>query len=357
MSKSPRTVTTTRRTRVAATTGALALAAGLLTACSGSGEAIEANEEGNRLIRVAAPFTSTMNSAFLYAEGAGIFEKYNIETEFIEVDGARSLAATIGGSVDMAITSAVNPLAALEQDQEFYVVAQIGNGFPESVIVSQSEWEKSGLEEDSSFEDKMKFLKGKPWGVSSPEGSSVYMARYMFQLAGMTQDDFNMNSLGSSSGTLAALQEEKVVAGSMGSPLPQVAQAEGYAHMFLDVTAGEVPELQNTLTSIVAVTPQFYANNEDLVEDFRAALGEAQKLVYDDSETVDEWMYENKFDGSDKDAVLGGVASQRAGGSISQTPEVDPEAAEKLVTFMEATGQDVPDGWQRLFIDFPEFEG
>ncbi len=356
MSKSPRTVTT-RRTRVAAATGALALSAGLLTACSSSGEAIEANEEGNRLIRVAAPFTSTMNSAFFYGEGAGIFDEYDIETEFIEVDGARSLAATIGGSVDMAITSAVNPLAALEQDQAFYVIAQIGNGFPESVLVETDAYEKSGLTDDSTFEEKMEFLRGKPWGVSSPEGSSVYMARYMFELAGFSQDDFNMKSLGSSSGTLAALQEQKVVAGSMGSPNPQVAEAEGYAKIFLDVTAGEVPELQNTLTSVVAVTPEFYENNKDLVDDFRAAMAEAQALVYDDPETVDEWMYDNKFDGSPKDAVLGGVASQRDGKSIATEPEVDPEAAEKMVEFMKATGQVVPDDWKRIFMDFDEFEG
>lgn len=357
MIKSLSAAARSRRTRLAAAASALALASGLLAACGNSGETIEASDDGNRLIRVAAPFVSTMNSAFLYAQGAGIFDKYNIDTELIEVDGARSLAATIGGSVDMAITSAVNPLAALEQDQEFYVIAQIGNGFPESVLVESDAYEQSGLTDDSSFEEKMNFLKGKPWGVSSPEGSSVYMARYMFQLAGLSEDDFNMKSLGSSSGTLAALQKKKVVAGSMGSPLPQVAEEDGYAHIFLDTTAGEVPELQNTLTSVVAVTPAFYENNKELVDDFRKALAEAQGLVYSDSETVDEWMYENHFDGSPKQAVLDGVASQRAGGSIAKEPEVDPEAAEKLVTFMEATGQDVPDGWQGIFIDFPEFKG
>lgn len=337
--------------------GGLTLAAGLLAACGSSGATVETNEDGNRAIRIAAPFVSTMNSAFLYAEGTGIFEKYDIETELIEVDGARGLASTLGGSTDMAITSSVNPLAALEQGQDFYIIAQIGNGFPESVLIESDAYAESGLDDDSTFEEKMEFLRGKAWGVSSPEGSSVYMARYMFQLAGFDEDDFNMNSLGSSSGTLAALQEDKVVAGSMGSPLPQTAEAEGYAKIFIDTTAGEVPEMKNLLTSIVAVTPEFYSNNKDLIDDFRAALAEAQKLVYEDSETVDEWMYDNHFDGSPKDAVLAGVESQREGGSIAQQPEVDPEAAEKMVTFMEATGQTVPGDWRKLFMDFPEFAG
>ncbi|MET7422171.1 ABC transporter substrate-binding protein [Dactylosporangium sp. NPDC005555] len=333
------------------------LAASLLTACANGGDTIEANAAGNRKIRVAAPFSSTMNSAFLYAAGAEIFKKYNIETEFIEVDGARSLAATMGGSVDMAITSAVNPLAALEQKQDFYIIAQIGNGFPESVIIESEAYKNSGLNENSTFKEKMQFLKGKPWGVSSPEGSSVYMARYMFQLAGLSKDDFNMNSLGSAAGTLAALKEKKVVAGSMGSPLPQVAESQGYAKIFLDVSAGAVPELTNVLTSVVAVTPRFYQNNKALVEEFRKALGEAQGLVYSDSATVDQWVYANKFEGSPKGAVLAGVANQRKGGSISRTPQVDPAAAEKLVSFMKATGQPVPDNWKTIFLDLPEFKG
>ncbi len=328
------------------------LGAGLLTACGGGGKTIEADAKtGNRKIRIAAPFISTMNSAILYAQGNGIFEKYDIETSLVEVHGGGGLQATLGGSTDMAITSSVNPVAALEQGQEFPIIAQIGNGFPESVLITADGWKESGLKEDSPLADKMKFLAGKPWGVSSPQGSSSYMAKYMFQLAGLSDDDFKMNSLGSTSGTLAALKSKKVLAGSMGAPYPQVAESEGYAKVFINVSGGEVPELTNTLTSVVAVTPDFYKNNKQLVEDFRKALGEAQKLVYEDSATVDEWMYKNHFDGSPKEAVLAGVEDQRKGNSIAREPAVDPQAAERLVAFMKATGQPVPDDWRKIFVD------
>lgn len=341
--------------RMVALAAGAGLAATVLAACSSAGDVIEADEEtGNRTIRIAMPFISTMNSAIFYGAGNGIFEKHNIEIEFLEVDGARGLSSTLSGSVDMAITSAVNPVAALEQDQEFYIVAQIGNSFPESVLVTTADFERfesAGGSIDSPWQDKMDFLRGEAWGVSSPEGSSVYMARYMFQLAGFAQDDFNMNSLGSSSATLAALNSEQVVAGSMGSPNPQIAEADGYAKVFISVAGGEVPELRNTLTSVVAVPPQFYEANTELVEDFREALAEAQQLVYDDPEAVDNWMYENHFDGSPKDAVLRGVSEQREGDTIAREPEVSEEAAENLVAFMRETGQDVPDDWRKIFID------
>jgi ABC-type nitrate/sulfonate/bicarbonate transport system substrate-binding protein len=332
----------------------LTLVAGLLAACSSgnAGATVEADEEtGNRSIRVALPFISTMNSAVLYGQGSGIFEKHGIEMSFIEVDGARGLAATLGGSVDMVVTSAVNPLAALEQGQEIPVIAQIGNGFPESVIVTTTDWTESGLSDDSPWEKKMEFLRNKPWGVSSPQGSSSYMARYMFQLAGFSADDFNMKSLGSASATLAAVEAETVTAGSMGAPNPQVAEAEGYAKVFISVAGGEVPELQNTLTSVVAVSQTFFDNNPELIADFKTALAESQEAVYADSATVDEWMYTTYFEGSPKEAVLQGVEEQREGGAIARTPAVDPAAAEKLVTFMRETGQEVPDDWRNIFVD------
>ncbi|GAA0835234.1 ABC transporter substrate-binding protein [Streptosporangium amethystogenes subsp. fukuiense] len=343
----------TRGTRRLATIAlSVLLTAGTLTACGGGGETIAADAKtGNRKIRIAAPFISTMNSAILYAQGTGILKKHNIEAEFIEVHGGGSLQATLGGSTDMAITSSVNPMAALQQGQEFPIIAQVGNGFPESVIITASAWKESGLKDDSSLKDKMKFLAGKPWGVSSPQGSSSYMAKYMFQLAGLSADDFKMNSMGSASGTLAGLKSEKVVAGSMGSPYPQVAESEGYAKLFVNVSGGEVPELTNTLTSVVAVTPDFYKNNKELVADFRKALGEAQKEVYENSAVVDEWIYKEKFEGSPKDAVLSGVKDQRDGGAIAKQPEVSEESAERLVAFMKATGQPVPDDWRKIFVD------
>jgi NitT/TauT family transport system substrate-binding protein len=331
--------------------GAL-LATGALAACGDDGKTIQADKDtGNRKIRIAAPFVSTLNSAVLYAQGTGIFAKYNIETSFVEVSNAGGLQATLGGSTDMAITSSVNPVAALQQGQEFPIIAQIGNGFPESVLVTADAWKESGLRDDSPLADKMKFLAGKAWGVSSPQGSSSYMARYMFQLSGLKDSDFKMTSLGSAAGTLAALKGKKVVAGSMGSPYPQVAEAEGYAKVFINVTGGEVAELRNTLTSVVAVTPEFLKNNKDLVEDFKKALGEAQKLVFDKASEVDDWVYKTHFEGSPKEAVLAGVKDQRAGGAIAKTPNVDPEAAERLVKFMRATGQPVPDDWKKIFVD------
>ncbi|GAA0983307.1 hypothetical protein GCM10009555_054770 [Acrocarpospora macrocephala] len=352
MTKSDSKARTRGMRRLAGIALSLMLGAGALTACGSGGETIAADAKtGNRKIRIAAPFISTMNSAVLYAQGNGIFAKHNIETEFVEVHGAAGLQATLGGSTDMAITSSVNPVAALEQGQEFPIIAQIGNGFPESVLITAAAWKESGLKDDSPLKDKMKFLAGKAWGVSSPQGSSSYMARYMFQLAGLSGDDFKMNSMGSASGTLAGLKSEKVVAGSMGSPYPQVAEAEGYAKLFINVSGGEVPELTNTLTSVVAVTPDFYKNNKELVADFRKALGEAQKLVYEKSAEVDEWIYKNHFDGSPKEAVLAGVKDQRDGAAIAKQPEVSAESAERLVAFMKATGQPVPDDWRKIFVD------
>lgn len=352
MTYTPGTLKTFHRARPMRAALTALLAASLLSGCVSEAQEVAADEDtGNRKIRIAMPFISTMNSAVLYGEGNGIFEQHDIEIEFVEIDGGRSLAATIGGSTDMAITAAVNPVAALAQGEEFPIVAQVGSAPPQSVILSADAWEESGLTDDSPWEEKIRFLAGKPWGVSSPEGGSAYMARYLFHLAGLEEDELILQGLGGSGGVLAGIQNGDVVAGSLGSPHPFVAQAEGWAKVFVSVTGGEVPEMSNTLSSSVAVTPSFLENNQELIEDFKVALGEAQRLVYEEPEMVDEWMYETYFSESPKQAVLDGVAEQRAGEAISPTPDVSEEAAERLVEFMRATGQEVPEDWRRIFPD------
>jgi NitT/TauT family transport system substrate-binding protein len=322
-----------------------------MTACANGGKEVAADTEGVRHLRIALPFVSTLNSGLLIAQGKGYFKERNIEVEFTEVANGAGLQTTLGGSADIAVTSGVQPLTALDQGQKFTVFGRIGNGFPETIIVSATAWKESGLNDKSPLVDKIKFLAGKPFGVTSPTGSSSYVLHYLFKLAGVPDDQLKLVSLGSPAGTLAALKSGKVIGGSMGSPFPQVAEAEGYAKTFINVTGGEVPEVHNILTSVLAVTPEFYAKNTALLKDFKEVLRKGQAFAYANPTECDEYVYTTYFATSPKDAVLKGVAQQREGGAIAQVPEIDEESALHLVTFMKATGQKVPDTWREIFVD------
>ena len=151
-----------RRSFLRATGGALALAVGggALAACAGN-KAVASDSSGNRKIRIASPFISTMNSAVLYAQGTGIFAKHNIEASFIQVRWWWQPGVDVGRQHRHGHRVLGHPFAALSQGQKFPIIAQIGNGFPESVFIAKSDWDKSGLKQDSPLEDKMAFLAGK----------------------------------------------------------------------------------------------------------------------------------------------------------------------------------------------------
>lgn len=325
--------------------------AGLVSACgSGSaGSKVDAASSGMRTITIAEPFTSTLNSALLIADGKGYFADHNIKIKLVSVSGGAGLQTTLGGSADIALCSAVLPLTALAQHQQFKVFAATGDGFPETVIANTDAYKKSGLTESSSLKDKMEFLAGKPFGVSSPTGSTVYEMKYLFKLAGLPESDFKPVVLGSGPGILAALKQGKVIGGSIGSPYPEVASDDGYATRLINVTGGEVPELQNLLSLVFAATPEFYKNNADLISDFTAALAEGQKYVYENQADAADYVWSNYFKESPKTAVVSAIANQIKGESIAQEPQVSKASAEKLVDFMKATGQTVPDNWTDAF--------
>lgn len=302
-------------------------------------------------IKLGVPFVSTLNSALWYAEGTGIFEEYGIELETVEIEGGRASAAMLGGSIDMTITSSNNAIAALVAGQEFTIVAATGNGFPQQVIVATDAWEASGLTDDATFQEKMEWLDGQSWGVSSPTGSSATLAQYLYTLAGLDPANANLVSLGGSSGVLAGVQSGQVVVGSAGSPNPEVAVSDGYAHFFIDVTGGEVDEISDITSSVLSVTPDFYEENTELIERFREALAAGQEAFAADPETAMDFVAREYFETSPYDAVIEGMQNQLAGGSIATSPVVDADSAQKMVDFMTAIGEPVPDNWQTIFID------
>ncbi|MFG1926407.1 ABC transporter substrate-binding protein [Cryptosporangium sp. NPDC048952] len=330
-------------------TGLVAVVA-LVSGCTDSGKEVTASSDGMRTVRIAQPFTSTLNSGLLVADGLGYFKKKNITLKFTDVANGAGLQTTLGGSADVALASSVLPVTALTQSQKFTVFAAIGNGFPESVIVDAKAYAASGLKDDSPLADKIKFLANKPFGISSPTGSTAYVMKYLFKLAGQPAGAFKPVTLGSGPAILAALKSGKVIGGSIGSPYPQVAESEGYAHIFLNVPGGEVPQLTNILTSVLAVTPDFYKNNKPLLDDFVAALREGQQYVYAHPSESDDFVYTHYFAKSPKAAVLAGVTNQRNGGAIAKTPDINKESVDHLVEFMRATGQKVPDSYSEIFV-------
>lgn len=302
-------------------------------------------------IKLGVPFVSTLNSALWYSEGTGIFEEYGIEIETVEIEGGRALAAMLGGSIDMTITSSNNTLGALVAGQEFTIVAATGNGFPQQVVVNSEAYAASGLADDATWQEKMEWLNGQQWGVSSPTGSSATLASYLYVLAGLDPADANLVSLGGSSGVLAGLQSGQVVVGSAGSPNPEVAVADGYAEFFIDVTGGEVPEISDITSSVLTVTPEYYEENKELMDRFREALAAGQEAFAADPETAMDFVAKEYFGTSPYDAVIQGMTNQLEGGTIATSPIVDHDSAQRMVDFMAAIGDEVPDDWERIFID------
>jgi NitT/TauT family transport system substrate-binding protein len=324
-------------------------AAALMTACTSAGGKAAAGSDGITTITVSQPFTSTLNSALYIAEAKGYFKENHLDVKFVTVSAGNGLAATLGGSAQIALVSSVLPINALQQGQKFDIFAASGLGFPESVLVSKSAYEASGLTSSSTLKQKMQFLANQPLAVESPTGENATVFEYLFHLAGLPASSYKPVTLGTPAAILAAIKNGKAIGTALGSPYPQVASADGYGTILLNLSAGDVPQMQNILTLSLATTPSYYQANPQVIKEFTAALQEGQDYVYNNTAAAAKYMASTYFSSSPESAILSGITAQRTGGAIAQSAQISQSSVTNLVTFMNATGQKVSSNYLSIF--------
>ncbi|MCX4817976.1 ABC transporter substrate-binding protein [Streptomyces sp. NBC_01239] len=336
--------------RAARTVVGVVAAGALMAACSNaSNAATSTNGDGTTTITVSQPFTSTLNSALYLADSKGYFKKNHLKVKFVTVSSGAGLAATLGGSAQIALVSSVLPMNALQQGQKFDIFAASGLGFPESVLVSKAKYEAAGLTANSTLKQKMQFLADKPIAVESPTGENSTVFKYLFDLAGLPTSSFKPTVLGNPAAILAAVKNGKAIGTALGSPYPQQAVADGYGMIPLNLSAGDVPQMQNILTLSLATTPSYYKAHPEIIKEFTAALQEGQDYLYANTADAAKYMAGTYFSSAPESAVLAGITAQRSGGAIAQKAAISKESVANLVKFMNATGQKTSPDYLSIF--------
>lgn len=192
---------------------------------------------------------STDSFAFLplfVAVAMDYFKETGLEVEVIRTgSGSKSLAAVIGGDIDVYMGSTASVLQARKQGADVVVFGALVNQFSSSIVVSK-EWAAShNVTSSSPMEQKLASLKGIRIGVTGVGSGSDQIVRYLADVAELDPDrDMTIASLGSDgSSMLAALSQNRIDAYSISPPTTQLGIAEFGATMLFNTAVGEVEEL------------------------------------------------------------------------------------------------------------------
>jgi ABC-type nitrate/sulfonate/bicarbonate transport system substrate-binding protein len=220
-----------------------------------------------KIINVAVPAVSLLQSPLFVAIDAGSFKKNGMEVRYI-VTGARTIQALVGGSVQFAqgVSSRTVPAAVLAGAD----VVLIANFSDKLLFTMHSAPEINSLQD----------LKGKVVGVSGLGGSTDFATRLALREAGLVPDkDVAIRGVGGVPETVAALKAKVVQAGTLSPPSSFVAQKAGFKLLF-DMSSLGV----DYVSSGLGVRKASIASDQRQVRQFLMAMIEGAKILTTDEE-------------------------------------------------------------------------
>lgn len=220
-----------------------------------------------KIINVAVPAVSLLQSPLFVAIDAGAFKKYGMDVRYI-VTGARTIQALVGGSVQFAqgVSSRTVPAAVLGGADAVLIA-----NFSDKLLFTMH-----SAPEINSLQD----LKGKIVGVSGIGGSTDFATRLALREAGLIPDkDVAIRGVGGVPETVAALKAKVVQAGTLSPPSSFVAQKAGFKMLFDMSTLGV-----DYVSSGLGVKKASLASDRTESKQFLMAMIEGAKILTRDEE-------------------------------------------------------------------------
>lgn len=199
------------------------------------------------------------------AEDQGIFDKYGVDAQLINAEGARILSGVISQSTPIAFASAADFLDPVSEGADLLAIYSFENGTPTDMIV--------GGEDVTSAED----LQGGVAGANELGGESDSLVRLGLQELGLEPDvDTRVVSVGGESTRIAALAAGQVDATLVDASLRKEMEEQGF-NILYDFTEGDF-----TIAKSELITTKSYAEeNPETVQCVVNALVEALEFWKD----------------------------------------------------------------------------
>jgi NitT/TauT family transport system substrate-binding protein len=275
----------------------------------------------------------------LAAKELGYFDAESIDPDIVRTGGgAKSLAAVAGGDAHFNIGAPASAFRARAKGSDVMMIAPVIAQYTDNITMSDAWAKKNNLTTASSYEDRLKALKGMTIGVSSVGGGADQLVRFLAKQAKLDPDrDMTISALGSGEAMLAALSRGRIDGFVVPPPAGEEAIRKYGAQPMITTGAGEVKALDGFVYIGVIVRESWLQKNQDLAIRFLRAQQRGLEAVHDPATTekARETVRAKYFAESDK-AFFNEIWAA-AKPSYPRTIELKPEMVDRIVNFVNET--------------------
>ncbi len=232
-------------------------------------------------IRITTPVESLTASALYIARGQGLFAAEGLDVEVVVTGGTGpDVQALLVGQSDFAYTPGTHLIEPVAKGQRLLGVMAGLNRLIINVALHKDVAKAKGITPDSPFDQKLKALHGLTLGPTRPGALTWQLADYLIKRAGYTpQKEVKVIAAGAGPVLLAALENRKVDAIIMSSPIPETAVRRGHAILFIDNARGEDPNLSEFMMVSLVTRPDFARERAETVRKTVRALVRANQWM------------------------------------------------------------------------------
>lgn len=272
----------------------------------------------------------------LTAEQLGYFTDEGIETEMIRTGGGtKSLAAVVGGDAQVNVGAPASSFRAHVKGSDVIVIAPSISQYADNLVMTTAWAKKNNLTDASSYQDKLKAMKGMTVGVASMGGGASQLVELIAKEAGLNiQRDLTMTAMSSGENMIAALGQNRIDGFVFPSPVSDDAIKNHGARMMFHTAAGEIKRLDGFVYIGLVVRKSWVQANPDLTVRFLKAEQRALDAIHNPELTnkARDLIHAKYSDKTDK--ALFDDVWKTAIPSFPKTIEVNRAMMERVVDFV-----------------------
>jgi NitT/TauT family transport system substrate-binding protein len=308
---------------------------------------VAAPAQANDTVNFAMPSIGMLYLPVYVAEQMGYFTDAQIDAnlQVFKAGGGTSMAAVLGGDMDVYIGSTSAALRAASKDTNTVIIGALMTQYASNVVMRGEFAKEKGLTADSTIEERLAALKGARIGVTGAGSGTHQLALYMLTEAGLDPErDATVVFVGGGNEILAAFSRDRIDAFTLSNPTSDTAIAQYDGFLLFNTAAGQLPALDGHLYISVNTRQGWIDENPEVAKRMMSAIQRAQTAMQDPAltEEIRDKVYAAYFPKVEK--MLFDQAWTAVLPAYPTSPTMTRPQVERVVNFLNTFSENKLDG-------------
>ncbi len=275
----------------------------------------------------------------LSAQALGFFREQDLEIELVRAGGgAKSLAAVAGGDAHFNIGAPASAFRANARGSDVMMIAPAIAQYFDNITMSGDWARKQNITAQSSYQDRLKALRGMTLAVSSVGGGADQLVRFLCRRAGINPDrEMTISAIPDGQNMMAAMSRGRIDGFVIPPPTGEDAVRNHGAQPLIWPGRGEVPELDGFVYIGVIARQSWLQRNRAVAVRFLRAQQRAMEVVHhaEEGNNAREAVWKGWHQRTDK--ALFDDVWRNAVPAYPHSVTLEPAMIDRIVAFVNET--------------------